>query len=179
MRIDAHQHYWNYDPIAHNWMTDQHAPIKRNFMPDDLAPLLAAAGFDGTIVVQARQSLEETEWLLELADRYPFIKGVVGWVDLCSPDIEAQLARYAGHPKLRGVRHVLHDEPDDRYMLRPAFRRGIAALAAHGLTYDLLLFPQHLPIAEALVREFPNQPFVVDHLAKPFIKDGLLQPWAE
>ena len=179
MRIDSHQHFWHYDPAHHVWMTDAMAALRRDYMPDELAPLLEAARFDGTVAVQARQMIEETEWLLALADRHPSIKGVVGWVDLCSPELAVQLERFASHPKLVGVRHVVHDEPDDRFMLRPEFRRGIARLREFELAYDLLLFPRHLPVAVALVDEFKEQPFVLDHIAKPAIRGGLLSPWME
>jgi len=179
MRIDAHQHFWHYDPAYHVWMTDAMAALRRDYLPDEFAPLLRAAGFDGTIAVQARQLLQETEWLLALAERHPWVQGVVGWVDLCSAELPAQLERLAPHPKLVGVRHVVHDEPDDRFMLRPDFRRGIGRLREFGLTYDLLLFPRHLEVAVTLVDEFPEQPFVLDHLAKPAIRDGLLSPWKE
>ena len=179
MRIDAHQHFWHYDPTHHVWMTEAMAALRRDYLPDELAPLLRAAGFDGTIAVQARQLLQETEWLLALAERHPWVQGVVGWVDLCSAELPAQLERLAPHPKLVGVRHVVHDEPDDRFMLRPDFRRGIGRLREFGLTYDLLLFPRHLEVAVTLVDEFPGQPFVLDHLAKPAIRDGLLSPWKQ
>jgi L-fuconolactonase len=152
--------------------------LKQDRLPGDLAPLLAEANLDGTVAVQARQTLEETEWLLDLADRHPLIRGIVGWVDLCSPALRAQLERFRVHPKLRGVRHVVQDEPDDQFMMRDEFLRGIAALAGFDLTYDILIFPRHLPVACQLVESFPNQPFVLDHIAKPFIKDGLLEPWA-
>jgi len=179
MRIDAHQHFWHYDPTHHVWMTEAMAALRRDYLPDELSPLLRATGFDGTIAVQARQLLQETEWLLALAERHPWVQGVVGWVDLCSAELPAQLERLAPHPKLVGVRHVVHDEPDDRFMLRPDFRRGIGRLREFGLTYDLLLFPRHLEVAVTLVDEFPEQPFVLDHLAKPAIRDGLLSPWKE
>jgi L-fuconolactonase len=179
MRIDAHQHFWHYDPAHHVWMTDAMAALRRDYLPDELAPLLEATGFDGTIAVQARQMVAETEWLLGLADRHSSIKGVVGWVDLRSPGLPDELERFAPHPKLVGVRHVVHDEPDDRFMLRPEFRRGIARLREFGLTYDLLLFPRHLPVAVTLVDEFPEQPFVLDHLAKPAIRGRLFSPWRE
>jgi L-fuconolactonase len=179
MRLDSHQHFWHYSPTEHIWMTDQMAILKHPFLPGDLRPLLAGIHFDGCVAVQARQSLEETRWLLELADQYDFIKGVVGWVDLCSEDLRRQLERFARHPKLVGVRHVVHDEPDDNFMLRPDFRRGISQLKEFNLTYDLLLFPQHLKAAAKLVEEFPEQPFVLDHLAKPRIAEGLLSPWQE
>jgi L-fuconolactonase len=152
--------------------------LKRDFLPRDLKPLLASEGFDGSIAVQARQSLEETRWLLELAEHNDFVKGVVGWVDLCSTELPAQLERFAEHPKLVGVRHIVQGEPDDEFMSRPEFRKGIARLAGYGLTYDLLLYPRHLPVAVKLVREFPKQPFVLDHIAKPGIADGVLEPWS-
>jgi L-fuconolactonase len=179
MRIDSHQHFWRYDPAHHVWMTDAMAALRRDYLPDELAPLLRASGFDGTIAVQARQLLEETEWLLALAERHASIKGVVGWVDLCSTELSAQLERFAPHPKLVGVRHVVHDEPDDRFMLRPEFRRGIARLAEFELAYDLLLFPRHLAVAVTLVDEFEDQLFVLDHIAKPAIRDRLLAPWKQ
>jgi len=179
MKIDAHQHFWRYNPAHQVWMTDRMQVLRRDFLPDDLAPLLASLGFDGSIAVQARQMLEETAWLLQLAAAHPLIKGVVGWVDLCSPTLDAQLARHAPHPRLVGVRHVVHDEPDDAFMLRSDFRRGIGQLRAFDLTYDLLLFPKHLPVALTLAEDFPNQPFVLDHLAKPAIAAGLVSPWRE
>ena len=160
-------------------MTDKMAILKRAFLPHDLQPLLAGIHFDGCVAVQARQNLEETRWLLELSDQYDFIKGVVGWVDLRSEDLGHQLQRFAAHPKLVGVRHIVHDEPDDNFMLRPDFRRGIARLKEFDLTYDLLLFPQHLKVAVKLVEEFPEQPFVLDHLAKPKIAEQLFSPWQE
>ena len=156
MRLDSHQHFWHYSPTEHTWMTDQMAILKRAYLPQDLQPLLASIDFDGCVSVQARQNLEETRWLLELADQYDFIKGVVGWVDLCSDDLRNQLERFAPHPKLVGVRHIVHDEPDDNFMLRPDFRRGISQLRDFDLTYDLLLFPQHLKVAVKLVEEFPE-----------------------
>lgn len=176
MRLDSHQHFWRYDPAQHVWMDDRMSVLKRDYLPAELQPLLAAAQFEGTIAVQARQNLEETRWLLDLADRHDFIKGVVGWVDLCSPGVRRQLETF---PSLVGVRHVVHDEPDDLFMARPEFRRGIAQLREFGLTYDLLLFPRHLPVAAKLVAEFPEQPFVLDHIAKPDIRTGTMSPWRE
>jgi L-fuconolactonase len=179
MRLDAHQHFWKYNPEHHVWMTDQMEVLRRDYLPDQLRPLLKAAGFDGTIAVQARLMVEETAWLLELAVAHEFIKGVVGWVDLQSPELRTLLANFSRHPKLVGVRHVVHDEPDDHFMLRPEFRRGIGQLREFGLTYDLLLFPKHLPVAAKLVAEFPEQPFVLDHIAKPAIRQGRVSPWRE
>ena len=179
MKIDSHQHFWKYNPVHQVWMTDQMQVLKRDYLPAELQPLLKAIGFDGTIAVQARQMVEETEWLLKLADEHDIIKGVVGWVDLRSPALREQLENYAPRPKLVGVRHVVHDEPDDHFMLLPEFRRGIAALREFNLAYDLLLFPRHLPVAVKLVEEFPQQPFVLDHIAKPAIREGQVSPWQE
>ena len=178
MRIDAHQHFWKYSEDEYGWLNDAMAALRRDFLPADLKPLLSAEGFDGSVAVQARQTLEETRWLLELAEKNEFIKGVVGWVDLASPELAAQLERFTNEPRLVGVRHVVQDEPDDEFMLRPEFRRGIARLANYGLTYDLLLYPKHLPVAVKLAREFPRQKFVLDHIAKPRIAEGIMEPWA-
>lgn len=178
MKLDSHQHFWKYDAAQYGWMKPAW-PIRRDYLPDDLQPLLARCGLDGAIAVQARQSVEESRWLLELADQHPLIKGVVGWVDLRSERVEDELARFAPHPRFVGVRHVVQDEPDDDFMLRPEFLRGIGKLRQFDLRYDLLIFPKQLPAAIELVRRFPDQPFVLDHLAKPFIRDGLLSPWRE
>jgi L-fuconolactonase len=177
MKIDAHQHFWHYTPEEHSWIGPDMAILTKDHLPADLAPWLETAGIEGTVAVQARQTLEETQWLLELADRYPSIKGVVGWVDLRSPELRQQLERFCVHPKFRGVRHVVQDEPDDRFMLREDFMRGIGMLAEFDLTYDILIFPRHLPVACELVEKFPDQRFVLDHIAKPFIKDGRVSPW--
>lgn len=177
--IDSHQHFWRYNASEYGWITSDKAVLKRDYLPDDLLPLLRENGVDGCIAVQARQTVAETEWLLELADRHDFIQGVVGWVDLCSPGLPGQLERLGRHPKLVGVRHVVHDEPDDAFMLRADFQRGIAQLAAYGLAYDLLIFARHLPAAIALVRLFPEQRFILDHIAKPDIRGGSVSPWDE
>ncbi|NIK68705.1 amidohydrolase family protein [Paenibacillus sp. BK720] len=179
MRIDSHQHFWIYNEQEYGWMSGQHKAIQTDFLPEHLKPLLLQNGFDGSIAVQARQTLQETEWLLSLAERYSEIKGVVGWVDLRSTEIGRQLEKYGGHPLLKGVRHVVHDEPDDRFLLREDFRNGIASLEKYGLTYDLLLFPKHLPYAAELAGQFPKQPFVLDHIAKPDIANKGLEPWAQ
>jgi L-fuconolactonase len=179
IKIDSHQHFWHYNLAEHTWMTDQMSMLKKDFLPEDLAPLLAQIQFEGCISVQARQSVTETNWLLQLAEKYDFIKGVVGWVDLCSPDMEETLHSYAEEKKLVGVRHVVHDEADDQFMLMPSFQHGIAALKECHLCYDLLIFPKHIPVAIKLVEQFPEQPFVVDHLAKPFIIRDEISPWKE
>ena len=178
MKLDSHQHFWNYDAGQYGWMKPEW-PIRRDFLPGDLQPLLARCGLAGAIAVQARQSVEESRWLLELADQHPLIKGVVGWVDLRSERVEDELTRFAPHPRFVGVRHVVQDEPDDDFMLRPEFLRGIGKLRQFDLRYDILIFPKQLRAAIELVRRFPGQPFVLDHLAKPFIRDGLVSPWRE
>ena len=177
MRLDAHQHFWKYSPSEYGWINDKMAVLRRDFLPSDLQPLLEAEGFNGSIAVQARQSLEETRWLLELADQNGLVKGVVGWVDLCAPVLTDQLDQFASNSKLVGVRHVVQDEPDDEFMLRPDFRRGIARLAEYSLAYDILVYPRQLPAAIKFVREFPNQRFVLDHIAKPLIAEGRIAPW--
>jgi L-fuconolactonase len=154
--------------------------LKRNFLPEDLQPELAIAGFAGSVVVQARQSVEESRWLLQLAGQYNFIKGVVGWVDLCSEnELRLQLDEFSKSEKFVGVRHVVHDEPEDNFMLRDDFLRGISLLKDYNLTYDLLLFPKHLPVAQILVSMFPEQKFVLDHISKPLIKNNVINPWKE
>ena len=177
MHIDAHQHFWIYDPREYEWIDDSMAVLRRDFLPHDLKPELERAGFQGSIAVQARQTIEETRWLLELAESSPFILGVVGWVDLQSPDVRSQLQAFAKNPKLVGVRHVVQGEPDDRFLLRPEFLRGISALEEFDLAYDILIYTRHLPVAAEFVRRFPRQRFVLDHLAKPPIKNGALEPW--
>ena len=158
-------------------MDDSMDLLKRDYLPDDLGPLLNRAGVSGTVVVQARQSLEETGWLLEQAEKHSFIRGVVGWIDLCSAEAERQLDDFASHPRLTGVRHLIHDEPEDDFMKRRDFRRGISRLSQYDLVYDLLIFPRHINLAAGLAREFPEQPFVLDHLGKPEIRSGEIQPW--
>jgi L-fuconolactonase len=179
MNIDAHQHFWVYDPVEYPWMTEEKAALRRDYLPEDLAREQAKVQFDGSIAVQARQTLEESRWLLELADRNERIKGVVGWVDLCSGRVAEQLEKFAAHQKFVGVRHVVQDEPDDRFMLRPEFLRGLGVLNQFNLTYDLLVYPRQLPAAIEIVQRFPEQPFVLDHMAKPPIKGGILSPWKE
>jgi len=177
MKIDAHHHLWQYNENQYGWIPDEMSVLKRDYLPPELKKALDKAGVDGTVVVQARQIAEETSWLLEQADAYPFIRGVVGWVDLQSEKVDDQLDYFSRDPRLVGVRHVLHDEADDEFMMRPAFMRGIGKLQDYNLTYDLLLFPRHLSIAERLVRRFPDQRFVLDHIGKPNIKDRELEPW--
>jgi L-fuconolactonase len=179
VRIDAHQHFWHYRADTQGWISAAMPELKRDFLPTDLQPLLAASRFDGCVAVQAQQHVAETQWLLHLADQYPFIRGVVGWIDLCGRDVAEELRRLTTHPRLRGVRHMLQDEPDDRFMLRPDFVRGIAALGAFGLTYDILIYARQLPSAFELVQRFPQQRFVLDHIGKPQIRERRLSPWRD
>ena len=178
MKLDAHQHFWKYDPAQYPWIPPG-SPLHRDWLPADLAPLLASAGLEGCIAVQARQTVEESRWLLALAAESPIIRGVVGWVDLRSERVGEQLAEFSTNPRFCGVRHVVQDEPDVDFMLGAEFQRGLGHLHHFGLTYDLLIFPSQLPAAIELVQRFPEQPFVLDHLAKPPIKTGALSPWRE
>ncbi|WP_339302664.1 amidohydrolase family protein [Paenibacillus sp. FSL R5-0519] len=179
MKLDAHQHFWEYNIAEYGWIGEEMKAIRQSFLPRDLEPILTQSGMDGCIAVQARQSLTETEWLLQLADQYEFIKGVVGWVDLCSDDVRNQLELLASNPVLKGVRHVIQDEPDLQYVLREDFQRGISLLKEYDLAYDLLVSKEQLPYAVDLVKAFPEQRFVLDHLAKPDIKSGIISPWRE
>jgi len=177
MRIDAHHHFWHYIPAEYGWIDDAMASIRRDFLPSDLAPEIRAAGIDAVVSVQARQSLGETEWLLELAAAHPFVAGVVGWLPLTNPDLGDVLEKLAANPWLKGVRHVLQAEPDS-YFDRVAFNAGLAQLQRFPLTYDILIRHQQLPAAIRLVDRHPNQVFVLDHIAKPPIRTGDLAPWA-
>jgi L-fuconolactonase len=177
MLLDSHQHFWRYRPETHAWIGDRMAVLKKDFLPADLEPLLRAEGISGCVAVQASGSLEETRFLLDLADRHAFVRGVVGWVDLVSPQLEHQLEALTAHPRLRGVRHIAQDEPDDRWLAREDVVRGIRLLKRYELTYDVLVYPRQLPAAFELARTLPEQPFVVDHVAKPEIALGRLDPW--
>lgn len=177
MRIDSHQHFWKYDPIDYDWINDEMAVIRKDFFPGDLEPLLKQNGFDGCVAVQAHQSEQETEQLLNYADQYKFVKGVVGWVDLQADNIEARLAHYQQFEKLKGLRHVLQGEPQRDLMLQPRFKKGISLLSKFGFTYDILIFPDQLRFAKELVKEFSQQAFVIDHIAKPYIKDKKTEEW--
>lgn len=179
IKIDAHHHFWRYDPVEYAWISEGMSAIRRSFEPHDLSLELKGAGLDGVVSVQARQTLEETWQLLTYADQNEFIKGVVGWVPLSSPDLNRVLTTVATHPKLRAVRHVVQDEPDPQYILRDDFNRGIAALRPFHLSYDILIYERQLPQTIEFVDRHPNQIFVVDHLAKPRVKDNLTSPWRE
>jgi L-fuconolactonase len=178
VNIDAHHHLWKYSAAEYGWITPEMGAIRRDFLPQDLEPLMHHFNIDGTVAVQARGTLEETAWLLGLAAQHPLIRGVVGWVPLTDgAGVKRSLERFAGNPKLRGVRHVVQDEPDPRFILRPDFNAGVSALREFGLRYDVLIFERHLPAAIEFVDRHPNQTFILDHVAKPRIKDGILSPW--
>jgi L-fuconolactonase len=177
VQIDAHQHFWVYDQLDYDWIDESMAAIRRNFLPADLKPLLEKNGFEGSVVVQARQTLDETRWLLELAEANPFILGVVGWVDLRSSRLRMELQSFAKNRKLVGIRHVVQSEPDN-FLLQPDFLRGISMLEEFDLAYDILIYTKHLPIAVKFVERFPRQRFVLDHLAKPPIMSGAVEDWA-
>ena len=176
MRIDAHQHFWNYDPNRDAWINDSMDNIKHDFLPLDLEPNLKENGYDGSVAIQANQSEEETSFLLKLAEEYDFIKGVVGWVDLKNGHISERLAYFSQFQKLVGFRHIVQDEDDD-FMIDKDFRNGIKALSENGYTYDILIYPRQLKAAINLVEEFPEQPFVLDHIAKPDIKNRKFSIW--
>jgi L-fuconolactonase len=181
MNIDSHQHFWSYSAAEYPWIGDGMERLARDYLPVDLEAPAAAAGIGGTVAVQARQTLEDTRWLLDLAVHHSLIRGVVGWVDLRSPAVAGQLAECVAQKKFVGVRHVVQDEPDPRFLVGEEFIRGLKQLHPLGLTYDLLLYPQQLPAAVELVASLPEQPFVLDHLAKPRIKTwtkpGDMDPW--
>jgi len=179
MKIDAHQHFWQYDPVRDAWINSEMAVIQRSFGPTDLEPLLDRNGFAGCVVVQSDQSEKENEFQLANAAQYSFIKGVVGWVDLQTDNVGERLAYYSEFDKLKGFRHVLQGETNRALMLESNFQRGIAALQQHSFTYDLLIFPDQLGYARELVANFPNQPFVLDHIAKPNIKAKQLDDWGK
>ncbi|TWT47559.1 amidohydrolase family protein [Botrimarina hoheduenensis] len=179
MVIDSHHHFWRYDATRHGWIDPlTMSALTRDFLPQDLLAAAKEGAVEGFISVQAEQSLAETEWLLQLADQTAPIVGVVGWAPLVDPELESLLERIH-HPKLKGFRHVVQDEPDDQFLLRADFSRGIACLTARDLVYDLLIFERHLPVAIELVDKHPEQRFVLDHSAKPKIAAGELSPWRE
>ena len=178
LKIDAHQHFWKFDPIRDNWITHDMAVIRRDFLPADLKPSLSRNDIDGTVLVQTCQEETDNEFMLKLADENSFIKGVVGWIDLQASNAEERLHYYhTSKPKLKGIRHVLQGEPDVRFMLGKKFKHGIGLLRQFGFTYDILIYPKHIRYACELVAEFPEQKFVLDHIAKPFIKTREIEAW--
>src|ERR1700730_15880031 len=179
MHIDSHQHFWHYDPQRDGWITDEMSLLKRDFLPDDLIPELQANHVEGSIAVQADQSEQETKFLLDLARRFSVVKGVIGWVNLCSPELPKRLEHFSQFEKLCGFRHVVQSEPDERYMLREDFLAGVATLRKFNFTYDILVYPHQLAAANEMLQRFPKQRFVIDHIAKPAIRSRMMAPWAE
>ena len=177
MIIDTHQHFWKYESSKHDWIDDNMKSIRQDFMPEDLQPVLVANGVEGCIAVQADQTEAENDFLLKLAEKNDFIKGITGWVDLRSENIEERLAYYSEYEKLKGFRHVVQGEPDHNFLLRKEFLNGISKLEKHDFIYEVLVFPHQLGAVLEFVRKFPNQKFVIDHIAKPYIKNAYLAGW--
>lgn len=178
MTIDSHQHFWKYEPEKHSWINDEMSVIRRDFLPVNLKKVYSENGIDGCVAVQADQTLSETDFLLELAIENDFIKGVVGWADLRSEDIDTVLEKYHLEKKLKGWRHVVQGEADHNFLIRPDFLRGISYLEKYGYVYDILIFPHQLGATLEFVKNYPHQKFVIDHIAKPYIKDGFYEGWA-
>ena len=178
-RIDAHQHFWQRSqPFEYSWLdAPELTAISRDFLPNDLAPQIASEGIDRTIFVQTQHNVAENGWVLALAEQHDFIAGVVGWVDLASDRVEDQVVQWSAHPKFVGVRHVTQDEPDDDFIVRPEVVRGLQVLERHRVPFDLLFYVKHLRHAATLAQMLPDLPMVIDHLAKPRIKEGVQQDW--
>jgi L-fuconolactonase len=177
-RIDAHHHLWRYSPEEYGWIDDEMAALRKNFLPQDLTRELAAAEIDGTIAVQARQTMDETRWLLQMADECEAIRGVVGWAPIAGENFPGVMEEFEHRPKLKGLRHVIQSEKDENYILREDFNSGIRTMLGSGLVYEILIYERHLPQTIDFVDEHPDQSFVLDHLAKPLIREGALEPWA-
>ncbi|MFH4967456.1 amidohydrolase family protein [Gaetbulibacter sp. M240] len=177
MVIDSHQHFWKFDPVRDSWINDSMEKIKMDFLPKDLEPILKVNNVNGCIAVQADQSERETEFLLQCAAENSFIKGVVGWVDLTSENVEKRLRYYSKNRFFKGLRHIVQAEPDVNFMLRTDFLNGISKLQNFNLTYDILIVPNQLPAALELAKTFPKQKFILDHLGKPKISEGIDSSW--
>ncbi|HWW17459.1 MAG TPA: amidohydrolase family protein [Candidatus Saccharimonadales bacterium] len=178
MKIDSHQHFWRYDAVRDTWITDSMAALRRDFVPDNLSVELKANGMEASIAVQADPSENETKFLLDLAEKNSRVAGVVGWVDFLSSRIGERLEYFSHFSKLRGFRHIAQAEPDDGFLVRDDFVKGVAQLRPFGFTYDILIYPRQLPAAIELVAALPEQNFVIDHCAKPEVKSGKILPWA-
>lgn len=178
-RIDAHHHLWRYTSKEYGWIDESMVELQRNFLPLDLMAEIAAAGIDGTVAVQARQTLEETRWLLDQADGCTAIRGVVGWAPIAGEDFPEVMEEFADRPKLKGLRHVIQGERDENFILREDFNSGIRALEGSGLVYDILIYERQLPQTVEFVDKHPEQVFVLDHMAKPLIASGQRELWAE
>ena len=176
--VDAHHHLWRYRPEEYDWIDETMQPLRRNFLPNDLKAEMASAGIDGTIAVQARQTLEETRWLLDLAEANEEIWGVTGWAPIAGADFPGVMEEFDGREKLKALRHVIQGEKDENYVLREDFNAGIRALSGSGLVYEILIYERHLPQTIEFVDRHPDQVFVLDHVAKPLIAAGIVEPWA-
>jgi L-fuconolactonase len=176
--IDAHHHLWRYTPSEYGWIDEDMAALRRDFLPKDLIEAMATADIDGTIAVQARQTLEETRWLLDQADECEAIRGVVGWAPIAGEEFPGCMEEFDGREKLKGLRHVIQSEKDEHYILREDFNSGIRTMAGSGLVYEILIYERHLADTIYFVDEHPDQVFVLDHMAKPLIAGGVMQPWA-
>ena len=176
--IDAHHHLWRYTPEAYGWIDDEMQALRRDFLPKDLIEAMVTADVDGAVAVQARQTLEETRWLLDLAEETEAIRGVVGWAPIAGEEFPACMEEFDGREKLKGLRHVIQGEKDEHYILREDFNSGIRTLLGSGLVYDILIYERHLADTIYFVDEHPEQVFVLDHIAKPLIAGGVLDPWA-
>lgn len=177
LKIDAHQHFWKYNPVRDSWINDDLQILRNDFLPEDLSPILRSAGFDGCITVQSDQSEAENDFQLMNAEVNSFIKGVVGWLDLQADNLDEKLAYYSQFKKFKGIRHILQGEAQRDFMLRPAFLKGISKLKHYNLTYDILIYPDQLTYTKTFVANFPDQPFVINHLAKPDIKNKDIATW--
>ncbi|MFH5883647.1 amidohydrolase family protein [Halalkalibaculum sp. DA3122] len=177
MKIDAHQHFWNYDPQRHGWINEEMKVLKQDFLPLHLKKEMDKVGVEGCVAVQADQTERETDFLLEQAEEHDFVKGVVGWLDIRADNLEERLNHYAEHEALKGLRHIVQDELDDRFLLQPDFLRGIKTFGDYDLTYDILIYARHLPVAVEFASKFPDQKFVLDHIAKPEIKTQEIEEW--
>ena len=177
MKIDSHHHFWQYDPVEYSWMNEKMAILKKDYGPNELNKEITAAGIDGAVSVQASQSMKETDGLLFYAENYDFIKGVVGWFPLADSMVKAELERYSENQWLKGVRHVVQDEPDDRFILGSDFNQGVSLLKQFDLVYDILIYERQLSATIEFVDQHPQQIFVLDHIAKPRISDNSLEPW--
>jgi len=179
LKIDSHQHFWKYDPVRDSWIDESMSVIQKDFFPENLEPVLKANGVDGCVIVQSDQSEAENHFQIANADKYDFIKGVVGWVNLSAPNVQERLVYFSQFKKLKGFRHVLQGEPQRDFMLRPDFLNGISLLNQYNFTYDILVFPDQLKFVKQFVQKFPDHRFVIDHIAKPYIKDNIIEGWQE
>ncbi|HMF65647.1 MAG TPA: amidohydrolase family protein, partial [Edaphobacter sp.] len=177
-RIDAHHHLWRYSPREYGWIDESMSLLQRDFLPEDLTVAMALAGVDGAVAVQARQTMEETRWLLDQAEACSAIRGVVGWAPIAGEDFPGVMEEFENRPKLKGLRHVIQGEKDENYILREDFNSGIRSMLGSGLVYDILIYERHLPQTIDFVDEHPEQVFVLDHIAKPLIRDGVMEPWS-